>query len=581
MKDVYPSRGSDLAGNLVPPYAQPDYREPDGHEVADDANVGNYLSDRQVVLGRGDQVAAIHGETGRAYTFAALAVESTRLAGGLVALGVRIGDRVAYRSPNVPEALIVLLAIWKAGAVAVPIPTQATDKDIGFYCEDTGARLLIAHERSGSLADMREATKNTKVEEILAFGDGDTPAAAGFRTVADIRLADADGFSPPDMTGNDIAILWHTGGTTGRPKGCYHTHRRFLLGGYAIGAGTGIAPGERWSAAAPIGHALGIIYHTIYTLLHGATVVLIENFHDARNLLECVGRNRIDTLTALSASWMKMLEAMQADPALDFSSIKRAYAMWQSASSSYVYESWKEQGIVLLNNFGSTAFATWVLAPRPGLPSPRASLGVPIPGYEVAAVRQQDGHLTVLPPGEIGQMAVKGPTGLTYWNRPEMQSRDVVDGWTLSDDLIQYDSDGNAHYLGRTDYMISTGGFKVAPVEVEEVLARHPAVLEVAVVPAPCPIRQQKVVAFVALRTGYAASGNLAKELRDFAKSEMVSYKAPQRIRFTEALPRDHVGKVQTKIVLDWAMAEDENDRDGPLRASQIRRERGRDGTHG
>lgn len=569
MKDLYPSRGGDLATHLVPPDAQPDYDESGACDLSRDANVGVHLSDRQVALGRGDWTAAIHGESGRSYTFADLARESDRLAGGLRAWGIAVGDRIAYRAPNVPELLIVLLAIWKSGAIAVPVPVLASARDIRFYLDDTGARLLIAHERAGSLPAMREAAQGGTVQEILVFGDtlAPRPGIEGFRALAEIALARPEDFAGPTTTGDDIAILWHTGGTTGQPKGCYHTHRRFLLGGHAIGQGTGIAPGERWSAAAPMGHALGLIYHTIYTLLHGACVVLIEDFHDARNLLDCVARHRIHTLTALSASWVKMLDHVEAAPeagpeaapGVDHSSIRRAYAMWQSASSSDTYDRWQARGVTLLNNFGSTAFATWVLVPRPGVPSPRAALGHPTPGYRVEAVELADGQVTVLPPGAIGRMAVRGPTGLTYWNRPELQARDVVQGWTLSDDLIRYDEAGHVHYLGRTDYMISTAGFKVAPVEVEEVMARHPAVAEVAVVPAPCPVRQQKVVAFVALRPGHAPGPELARALQAFTKAELVAYKAPRHVEFVAALPRDHVGKVQTRIIGDWALALDQS----------------------
>lgn len=556
MKDLYPLRG-DRGGLLVPPAAQPDYDESAAAALPPGANVGVHLSDLQVAQGRGGWTAAIHGETGRAYTFADLARESDRLAGGLQALGIAPGDRVAYRSPNVPELLIVLLAVWKAGATAVPVPVQATARDLRFYLDDTGARLLIAHERAGDLDAMRETARGTRVDEILAFGDSLAAAPAGFRPLAAVCLAQAADFAGPAAADDDLAILWHTGGTTGQPKGCYHTHRRFLMGGHAIGRGTGIAPGERWMAAAPMGHALGLIYHTIYTLLHGACVILAEDFHDPRNLLACVARHRVDTLTALSASWLKMLEAAEADPGLDASSIRRAYAMWQSASSSDVYDRWQARGVTLLNNFGSTAFATWVLVPRPGEPSPRAALGRPTPGYRVEAVEVEGDRVTILPRGAIGRMAVRGPTGLTYWNRPGLQARDVVAGWTLSDDLIRYDEAGHVHYLGRTDYMISTSGFKVAPAEVEEAMARHPAVQEVAVVPAPCPIHQQKVVAFVALRPGHAPGPELARALRDFTRAELVAYKAPRHVEFVAALPRDHVGKVQTRIVGDWARALD------------------------
>ncbi len=352
---------------------------------------------------------------------------------------------------------------------------------------------------------------------------------------------------------NSIAILWHTGGTTGTPKGCYHTHRRFLLGGYALATQTAASSGERWTAAAPIGHALGIIHNTIYTLLHGVCIVLLENFSDPFELLRAVATYEIDTLTALAPTWAKMLHALETDNTLPQPRFKRAYAMWQSASSSEIYDRWRRRNVELLNNFGSTSFATWVLAPVYGTESPPAALGRPLPGYEVEAVDTSGASMRILPRGEIGQMAVRGPTGLTYWNRPHYQKRDVVGGWTLQDDLIRYDAEGNVHYLGRTDYMISTGGYKVAPAEVENALSAHGAVQEVAVVPGPCPTNFQMVVAYVVLRAGIAPSASLVGELREFVKGRLSSYKAPRRIEFVVGLPRDAVGKVQSKIVKQWA----------------------------
>jgi 2-aminobenzoate-CoA ligase len=135
-----------------------------------------------------------------------------------------------------------------------------------------------------------------------------------------------------------------------------------------------------------------------------------------------------------------MLDAIRTEPRLgELPSLKRAYAMWQSASSTEVYEAWQDRGLELLNNFGSTAFATWVLVPRVGEKFPPAALGRPSPGYVIEAVEPESPRVAPVGVGMTGRMAVKGPTGLTYWRRPEYQQRDVVDGWVLVDDLIRFD----------------------------------------------------------------------------------------------------------------------------------------------
>jgi 2-aminobenzoate-CoA ligase len=551
MKDRYPPT-SVPAHCLVAPLDQPDYTEPDHDLVGAWANVGYALSDARVCAGQGDDLAMIHAETTRSYTFSAIAEISSLLAQGLVAAGVVLGDRIALRGPNVPELIIGMLAVWKAGGVVVPTPLQARPEELRFFLDDTSARFLVVVAPSGDdLSVVAEAVTGSRIEEIFTYGD----TASGAGPYRDLRILtdalDIDAAALPKTPSDAVAVVWHTGGTTGQPKGCYHTHRRFLLGGYALGAVTEAAPGQRWAAAAPAGHALGFIYHTICTLLHGSTTVLIETFRDPQRVVAAIADFQVDVFTAITATWARMTEVLDQE-GRELPSLRRAYAMWQSASSADVSIRWQRRGITLINNYGSTAFATWPLTPRHDEDFPPASLGRPLPGYIVAAVRRIGARVQVVNTGP-GQMAVRGLTGLTYWNRPELQRRDVVDGWSLCDDLIEFDGTGNAAYLGRTDYLISTSGYKVAPVEVENVLSTHTAVREVAVVGAPDPIRQEIVVAFIAVRPGVPTNDALAMELQAHVRNHLSSYKAPRRFHFVAELPRDPVGKIRGKVLQTWA----------------------------
>jgi len=253
-----------------------------------------------------------------------------------------------------------------------------------------------------------------------------------------------------------------------------------------------------------------------------------------------------------------VLEAGQApEPA----ALTRGFAMWQSSSASEVAAGWRRRGIELLNNFGSTAFATWVLVPPADRPVPQASLGQPSPGYEVLAVDPDldldlDRGPRPRPAGEPGRMAVRGPTGLTYWRLPDKQRTDVRFGWSLQDDLIRF-GDGFADYLGRTDFMISAAGHKIAPVEVETVLGHHPAVREAVVFGLPDRTRRETVAAFVVLNQGFEESEGLRRELQDFVKSRLAPYKYPRRLDFIDTIPRDSVGKVQPRILKELVLAAD------------------------
>ena len=358
---------------------------------------------------------------------------------------------------------------------------------------------------------------------------------------------------------DSVAVVWHTGGTTGRPKACYHTHRRFLLAGHSLGTALEAGPGSVWAATAPVGHALGFIHNTNFTLQHGATTLLIEGFADPRALLQAIIAYHVDTFTAISATWSKMLAELHADPVLEPTSLVRANAMWQSASSADVYDGWRRRGVALYNNFGSTAFATWVLVPPARAEVSRGSLGSPAVGYQVAAIDPQGSlQCGTFPFDPSAGWRSKAPPASPTWRLPDLQRNDVQEGWTLVDDLISYDDEGNAAYLGRTDFMVSTAGHKVAPVEVESVLARHPCVREVAVLGIPDQERQEVVAAFVALRDDCTPSDELKRELQQYAKRELAPYKYPRRVEFVEALPRDHVGKVQSRLLRDAFIPADE-----------------------
>lgn len=547
MKDRYPPYPSIDPAWLVAPEDQPEYLPLPGRDLPRDANTATAI----LAAAPADAPAIIRHETGQTLTYGDLARRSARIANVLAQSGVRPGDRVAFRCTNRPEAVLIGLAAWRLGAVVVPMPRQARASELRFFLEDTEPRVLVALRGADLVEDVRAAVKDSGVERVLTFGEN---AAAGFDDLDAAAAGAPDEYDGPPVDADSVAIVWHTGGTTGKPKGCYHTQRRFLLGGYAFAGATGIGAGQRWAAGAPIGHALGFISHTIFTLLHGATIVTIEEFARPESVLRAIAEHGITCFTAIAASWARMLEAIAAEPRLgELPTLRRAYAMWQSASSTEVYDAWKARGVELLNNFGSTAFATWVLVPRAGEAFAPASLGRPSPGYQVQGVEPDGPGVVPVAEGETGRMAVQGPTGLTYWRRPELQRRDVVEGWTLVDDLIRFDHNGNAAYLGRTDFIISTAGYKVAPVEVEEILARHPAVREVAVVGAPDPVRQEVVTAYVALERGHAESDALRRELQDLVKRELSPYKYPRRVEFIEALPRDPVGKVQPRVLKDLA----------------------------
>jgi 2-aminobenzoate-CoA ligase len=557
MRDRYPEGSSIPQAFVVPPELQPDFAELDGCPVPEYLDLGRAITDAADAAGRRGSVAVVHAGSGRSYTFGDLDELSTTLARGLRALGIAVGDRIAFRASNVPEIAIVAMAAWKAGAVVVPTPAMARAQELRFFLEDVGARALFVQAEPALLEPV--ASTPAELEFVITFGAASETLAAFPGTMqwdSVLALGEASGEPLDSVHADNVAIIWHSGGTTGPPKAIYHTHRRAFLGSHALARSTGAQAGMVWSAAAPVGHALGFASHTFWPLLHAATVVYIEQFGSPEHLVAAIDRHRIEGLSAITMTWSRMLDVVQKNPSADLSSLRRTYAMWQSVSSAETYDGWRERGVELLNNFGCTAFASWILAPRIPGPVPRASLGVAVPGYEVVAVNLESDNLVPVPSGVQGRLAARGVSGLTYWNRPQMQRRDVRDGWVLLDDVVLFDESGNAAYRGRTDNVISTAGYKVSPVEVEEVLASHPAVHEVAVIGVPDAMRVEVVAAFIVLEDGWTEHADLVRELQDLVRSRLAPYKYPRQIEFVSALPRDHVGKIQPKVLSQWAASQ-------------------------
>jgi len=556
VRDVYPRLDTLPHEWLTDPADQPEYLGLPGVTLDEGTDLGSMLCDAQVDSGRGHALAIVHHESGRTLTFGELATVSDRAAAAFADLGIRPGDRVALRGGNGPELIIAAIATWKLGAVVTLIPPLARAPEVEFFLADTQPRLLVLTQQEGDeVGALLERTPGLTVVSVDA-----RPRALSWHAL--LETAGPRPVVPADL--DRVAIVWHTGGTTGRPKGCYHTQRRFLLGGLSLGMATGAAAGQRWAAAAPMGHALGFIHSTNFTLLNGVTLVIVSNFAKPAVMLEALARHDVTQFTAIAASWAGMLEALDASQAPEPAALTRGFAMWQSSSAAEVAAGWRRRGIELLNNFGSTAFATWVLVPPLGRRVPQAALGAPAPGYEVTAVDPdlKDGPRP-LAAGEPGRMAVRGPTGLTYWRLPGRQRTDVRFGRSLQDDLIRFDADGLAEYLGRTDFMISTAGHKIAPVEVETVLGQHPAVREAVVFGLPDGTRFESVAAFVVLHKDVDSSQDLRRELQDFVKSRLAPYKYPRRLEFVEAIPRDSVGKVQPRVLKEIVLAADSEESEG------------------
>lgn len=554
MSDSYPTNGSIPPEWLVPEDGQPAYvgapAETDGRR----ANLPDLLVDRHVRAGRGDVAAIVQADTGETWTYRDLQEQTRRAAAVLASLGVQAGDRVAIRSGNRAEVVILYVAAWRLGAVAAPTPPQARRTEIPFFVKDTGAKVLLVANKGDYIAETAACLPELdSLKAIVAYPDSPgAPFLAWSDLLVDVDVdADVPGREPkPD----EVAVVWHTGGSTGIPKACYHTAYRLVHSAQPSVAAYGVELGDVHMFPAPVGHAAGWLSRTTFSLLPGITFVELEDFTDGAKILAGITEHRVNWFLGLPVTWAAMLAAYEKAPErYDLSSLERTHAPFIAASGGWLYDAWARHGLELLNPMGSTAFGNWFIVPRHGEKNPPMTLGRPIEGFEARIVVPYSSPLHDVPPGEVGQLAIRGPSGLTYWNRPELQERDIREGWTVIDDLARLDEDGFYWYLGRSDMMISTSGYKVAPLEVEKAISSHPLVREVAVTGAPDEVRGEIVMAWVVLRDDANTDATTATEIQQHVRDQISPYKYPRRIAFLTELPHDPLGKVVIKKVVGWA----------------------------
>lgn len=542
MKEYYPAREAVPKAWLVPPELQPDFTWYPDEEVLNTANVGRESIDGPCEVGYARKPAVVCLETGEVYTFGEMKEKSDRLAGALVELGVKVGDRLALRYASRPDALVAATAAWKAGAAVVPIPAQARRSEIEFYLKDTDARWVIVLNEGDLYAELAAALPAANVKQVIVgkkrsgmpgeslealMQDGDMSLAEKVRTEA-----------------NDLATVWHTGGTTGTPKATYHTHRRWLVAGKRLAASWKIDASQTWLYGIPFGNVAGFLGRFICALQHGATLVEPKNL-SGHSVLEAIAEQHVTHLLGIPVTLSTLADAAtQNDHAL--ASLKEVHAPFLVTGAGDLYERWEKLGYKLGNPLGSSIMCEWFIGPKAGDEMPPFALGKPIEGYEIRIVDTANTSLTPLQTGEVGRIAGRGPTGLTYWNRIELQKQEVRDGWTIIDDLGRMDENGVVWFMGRLNNLVVTAGYKVAPGEVEQILLNYPEVREAAVVGLPDPLREQIVAAFIVLKEG---EGNeaLIHELQEWCKERLAPYKYPRAIFFRDNLPRDPVGKVQLR----------------------------------
>lgn len=507
---------------------------------------------------------------GKELTYKEVYDSAMKLAGYLQEIGIRKNDRVAIMLPNIPQSVISYYGILFAGGIVVQTNPLYMERELEYQMKDSGAKAIIVmdilYPRVTKVMPQTELQHVivTAIKDFLPFPKNlvypfiqkkqygivvNVKHEGNIHLLTEILkqpLRELEGFE--FNFEEDLALLQYTGGTTGFPKGVMLTHQNLVANATMCGAWLHKSkPGEEVVLGIlPFFHVYGMTTVLILSIMQGNKMVLLPKF-DVETTLKTIQKQRPTLFPGAPTIYIGLLNHPDLKK-YDLSSID-ACISGSAALPVEVQQKFEEvTGGKLVEGYGLTESSPVTHAnfvwDRPRI---KGSIGVPWPDTDSAILSMQTGE--PLPPGEVGEIAVKGPQVMKgYWNRPEDTAETLKDGWLLTGDLGYMDEDGYFYVVDRKKDMIIAGGFNIYPREIEEVLYEHHAIQEVVAAGIPDPYRGETVKAYIVLKEGASVTEN---ELDEFARRHLAAYKVPRVYEIREELPKTAVGKILRRALVD------------------------------
>lgn len=497
---------------------------------------------RDVAMRDGAKAALIFAD--QPITYADLDARIERAANGLAARGIGQGDRVALLLPNIPEFMVAYYAVMRRGAIVVPINVLYKAEEIAYVLQDSEAKALIVH--SGFAPQGVPAAAQSPSVAFVAVVGGDAPEGTiAWDGMTDGAAPERDAVS---VSPDDIATICYTSGTTGRSKGAMLTHRNFIANNEQMDLVERVKAhsSDILLLVLPLFHIYAMNCGMNGFLRAGATIVLIPRFEPTQ-VLEQMQKHRCTFFHAappMYVAWANL-------PTLgdyDLSRVRGAFSGAAPLPVQILEHFNRVAGFEISEGYGLTETAPVTHTNYAGPVNKPGTVGPPLPGVEVRLVDENDQDV---PPGVEGELICRGDNVTSgYWRKPEATAEAMRGGWFHTGDIATVDADGYYSIVDRKKDMINAGGFKVWPREVEEVLFRHPAVREAAVVAMPDAYVGERPMAYIALKDGQTAS---ADDLITYCKEHLATFKVPRHIEFRDELPKLPTGKVLRRVLRDEA----------------------------
>jgi len=472
------------------------------------------------------------------YTNVQIREMGLKLAAGLKSLGIGRGDHVVVSLPNSPEVFACFGAIWRIGAVIVPIMFLLGEDETRYILEHSDAKAVItSQDLVEKINNARQG--NGKIEHVIVLGGKDEGDQVGFESLVEKSPADD---TIEDMAEDDLALMIYTSGTTGRPKGVMLTHNNLKTNAEAAWEAGEYDTASVTVLCLPLAHSFGVVAMNAgnlspYTDAYGVLMI----WFDPEEVFRLIEKYKANFFIGVPTMYQVLLNHPGAEK-YDIRSLERC-AISAAPVSPELYRAFTEKfHCDMYEGYGLTEAAPAVAMNSPGLKKKSGSCGVPIPGVEVKIFDLEDKEL---PRGEQGEIVVKGPNVMKgYYKNPEATAEALRGGWLHTGDVGYMDEEGYLFITDRIKDMVIKGGYNIYPSEIEGYLDEHPAIQEVAVIGIPDEKYGEEIMAFVVKMPDQDVT---EKEVIEFAQSKMTPFKSPSKVKFVDVLPKNLVGKIQKK----------------------------------
>src|SRR6266480_4493123 len=492
-------------------------------------NCATELLDRALERGWGKRVALRFPEGELSY--AQLLEQSNRIARVLAEdMGLATGNRVLLRGANSPWMAACWFAVMKAGGIAVATMPLLRAKELTEIVLKARVTHALCDRRLD--AELKATLPACPILKTAVYWRDGAPDS-----LEALALEQPLWFTNAATAADDVALIAFTSGTTGKPKGTMHFHRDVIAMCDCFPRSMlEVHKDDIFCGTPPLAFTFGLGGMLCFPMRYGASTVLVEK-HTPQTLLETIQSFKASVCFTTPLMYRGMA-AMAGG--FDISSLKKCVSAGEALPDATRQLFRQATGIEIIDGIGSTEMIHIFISHTPEM-ARRGATGYAVPGYQ-ATVLDEEGK--ACPPGEVGRLAVKGPTGCRYL-ADERQQNYVHNGWNLTGDAYLMDQQGYFFYQARTDDMIISAGYNIAGPEVEGALLAHPAVAECGVVGSPDAERGTVVKAFVVLKPGHPRGPDTARQLQEYVKSSIAPYKYPRVVEFVDALPRTETGKLQ------------------------------------